>query len=167
MNCQKVRLAQVEEEARQTQVTNERLMNERERLREIVAREVEEEIADVRSKANQAQRELAEVRAQANAEVARLQTELEASRRNAAEELESVHQRIKEAIVMKDENIKELVRKHEKEVKELTTQLVMMRRTQSTDEEDRRCAPAGSARRGAKVRSFAPTTMRTTSLRRR
>ncbi|EUB62917.1 5-azacytidine-induced protein [Echinococcus granulosus] len=115
VNCQKVRLAQVEEEARQTRATNERLMGEREQLREVVAREVAEEIAAAGAKAGQAQRELAEVRAQASAEVARLQAELTAAKLDAADELESVHQRIKEAIVKKDENIKELVRRHEKQ----------------------------------------------------
>ncbi|VDK32791.1 unnamed protein product [Taenia asiatica] len=167
LNCQKVRLAQVEEEARQTRETNERLMGERERLRDVVAGEVAEELADARAKAGQAQRELAEVRAQASAEVARLQAELTATRQDAADELESVHQRIKEAIVMKDENIRELVRRHEKQVRELTAQLAMMRRAGSTDGEDRHCAPAGSVRRGAGVWSAATTRMRTTSLRRR
>ncbi|KAL5963257.1 hypothetical protein TSMEX_008985 [Taenia solium] len=167
LNCQKVRLAQVEEEARQTRETNERLMGERERLRDVVAGEVAEEIADARAKVGQAQRELAEVRAQASAEVARLQAELTATRRDAADELESVHQRIKEAIVMKDENIKVLVRRHEKQVRELTTQLAMMRRARSTDKEDRHCVPAGSVRRGAGVWGAAPTRMWTTSLRRR
>lgn len=83
----------MEEEARQTRETNERLMGERERLRDVVAGEVAEEMADARAKAAQAQRELVEVRAQASAEVARLQAELTATRRDAAEELESVHQR--------------------------------------------------------------------------
>nr|CDS18957.1 5 azacytidine induced protein 1 [Echinococcus granulosus] len=167
VNCQKVRLAQVEEEARQTRATNERLMGEREQLREVVAREVAEEIAAAGAKAGQAQRELAEVRAQASAEVARLQAELTAAKLDAADELESVHQRIKEAIVKKDENIKELVRRHEKQVRELTTQLAMVSRARSIDEEDRHCPPARSFRRGSGVGSAAPTRMRAASLRRR
>ncbi|KAM7542572.1 hypothetical protein Aperf_G00000007747 [Anoplocephala perfoliata] len=126
MSCQTVRMTQLAEELRQVQAKNDQLNGEREQLREVLTREVEVELAEARASATRAQCEAAEMKAQAASKVARLQTELNASKRDAAEELESLHQkykllwrRIKEAIVKKDMKIAELVRRHEKEVREL------------------------------------------------
>nr|CDS32621.1 5 azacytidine induced protein 1 [Hymenolepis microstoma] len=123
MNCQTVRLNQLTEELHQVKATNGQLQSERAQLREILIREVEKELTTARTTASRAQQEAAEVKAQAASEVARLQAELNATKRDAAEELESLHQKIKEAIVKKDTNIAEMLRRHEKEVAELKSRL--------------------------------------------
>lgn len=87
IDCLKVRLTQMEEEARKTRAMNERMMEERRHLREAVAREAMEEAAAARA-------ELAEVRARNSAEVARLQAEVKTAKQNLADELESVHLRL-------------------------------------------------------------------------
>lgn len=93
MSCQTVRMTHLTEELCQIRAKNDQLNSEREQLREVLTREIEVELAVARASATRAQCEAAETRAQAASKVARLQAELNATKRGAAEELESLHQK--------------------------------------------------------------------------